>query len=507
MNIHTLEISLVFPHQLFDPNPCLEPGRDVVLVEEHLFFRQYRFHKMKLVFHRASMQFYKKMLISRGYDVKYVETTDQENHVGKLVEVLAEKSVGVIHYCDPVDDWLHLRLRKAAQKSGIMLRCYDSPAFINTDALIRAVLGGKKRYFQTDFYIHERRRLGVLLDAGGRPLGGQWSFDAQNRRPWPKGKQAPEIQWPEQPKEIAESEAWVQHHFSENPGSIAGLFPYPINHSAARDWLSQFINQRLNGFGPYEDAIAGQEFLLHHSMLSPLLNVGLLKPLDVVEQVVEAYHHNKADLASAEGFLRQIIGWREFIRGVYVLSGGKERTRNYFDFQLPMPQAFYNSSTGIWPVDQTITKLNRTAYNHHIERLMVLGNFMLLCEIHPDEVYRWFMEMYIDAYDWVMVPNVYGMSQFADGGLMSTKPYISGSRYVLGMSDYTKGPWSEVWDALFWRFVHLHREKLRSNPRIGMLAGNFERMSVIRQSELMNTAEMFLDKLFHRKNTIEDTQL
>lgn len=162
---------------------------------------------------------------------------------------------------------------------------------------------------------------------------------------------------------------------------------------------------------------------------------------------------------SLEGFVRQVLGWREFIRGIYHVVGSKQRTTNYWGFTRKIPQSFYDGTTGIVPLDNVIQKLVKTGYSHHIERLMVLSNFMLLCEFDPDEVYRWFMEMYIDAYDWVMVPNVYGMGQFADGGLMCTKPYISGSNYVLKMSDYKKdGKWTEIWDGLFWRFMHVHRD-------------------------------------------------
>ncbi|MCE1202736.1 MAG: cryptochrome/photolyase family protein, partial [Bacteroidia bacterium] len=277
---------------------------------------------------------------------------------------------------------------------------------------------------------------------------------------------------------------------------------YPVSHKAANAWLEDFTSNRLDGFGPYEDAIVGQELSLYHSVLSPLLNIGLLRPETVVEAAVEALGRGEAQLPSVEGFVRQIVGWREFIRGVYVLAGRQERSRNYFGFSHALPEAFYQAATGVEPVDATIRKLHGTAYNHHIERLMVLGNFMLLCEIAPDEVYRWFMEMYIDAYDWVMVPNVYGMSQLADGGLMSTKPYFSGSRYLLSMSDYSKGGWAGIWDALFWRFIHRHRDKLKSNPRIGMLSGSFDRMALQKQSALLENAERFLQSL--HKNPVNN---
>lgn len=461
-----------------------------------MFFRQYPFHKLKLVFHRASMQVYAKALKSEGYDLKYVEQSSGHSDVRILLAHLAGEGITCIHYCDPVDDWLQQRLVKEAEKHGIQLVVYDSPAFMRKDAEIRAALGTKKRFFQTAYYIDERRRLGLLIEPSGEPQGGKWTFDTDNRKPWPRGKIAPRVDWPEQSPEVMEAVSYVEKYFPHNPGTITMPFRYPVDHRAASQWLNQFIQSRFKEFGPYEDAIAASEMLLHHSLLSPLLNAGLLLPGQTVRAATEAYLRGEATLASVEGFVRQIVGWREFIRGVYVVAGRKERTKNFFGFRNPMPGALYDATTGIPPIDQTIKKLQHSAYNHHIERLMLLGNFMLLCEIHPDAVYQWFMEMYIDAYDWVMVPNVYGMSQFADGGLMSTKPYISGSRYVLGMSDYPKGDWTAIWDALFWRFIHLHRDKLRANPRIGMLAGNFVRMPAGRRSELLDLAEAYLGKLF-----------
>ncbi|MFY8189905.1 MAG: FAD-binding domain-containing protein, partial [Bacteroidia bacterium] len=192
---------------------------------------------------------------------------------------------------------------------------------------------------------------------------------------------------------------------------------------------------------------------------------------------------------------RQIIGWREFIRAVYEQVGKQERTRNYWKFSRKIPASFYTGTTGIEPIDTVIKKVLVTGYAHHIERLMVLGNFMLLCEFDPDEVYRWFMEMFIDAYDWVMVPNVYGMSQFADGGLMATKPYISGSNYLMKMSDYGKGDWQQTWDALFWHFMDKQRNFFLQNPRLGMLVRTFDKMPLEKREKHLVVARRYLNQL------------
>jgi deoxyribodipyrimidine photolyase-related protein len=197
-----------------------------------------------------------------------------------------------------------------------------------------------------------------------------------------------------------------------------------------------------------------------------------------------------------EGFVRQVIGWREFMYGVYDALGETQRQGNFWDCQRDIPDSFYAASTGIAPVDTVIRRVMDHSYCHHIERLMVLGNFMLLCEIRPDQVYQWFMELFIDAYDWVMVPNVYGMSQYADGGLITTKPYISSSNYIRKMSDFPKGPWCDIWDGLFWRFVHKHKPVFAGNPRMRMMAVQWDRMDAERRKQHLQSAKAFLRRLF-----------
>ncbi|MBV6640320.1 MAG: cryptochrome/photolyase family protein, partial [Cyclobacteriaceae bacterium] len=428
-----MEVALIFPHQLFEDNPLAMSGRRVYLVEEYLFFRQYRFHKQKLAFHRASMKQYAQFLLEMGCEVTYVESHQEESDVRKLIPQLkAEK----VHCIDPVDDYLKRRIEKGCKEVGIELKFYESLAFINRRTDLETFFKpDKKKYFQTEFYIQQRKSLGILLDDTKKPIGGKWSFDQENRKKYPKKSTPPSISYPSAGSDFKSAVEYINQYFPENWGNLGSYRLYPTNFSEAKSWLTQFLEDRFHGFGDYEDAIVANESILHHSVLSPLINVGLLTPDYVVDEIMSYAENHDIPINNTEGIIRQIIGWREFIRGVYEVAGAAERTTNYFNFDRKIPDSFYTATTGIDPVDMTIRKLLNTGYTHHIERLMVLGNFMLLCEINPDEVYRWFMEMYIDAYDWVMVPNVYGMSQFADGGLMSTKPYISGSNYLMKMSD------------------------------------------------------------------------
>jgi deoxyribodipyrimidine photolyase-related protein len=249
-------------------------------------------------------------------------------------------------------------------------------------------------------------------------------------------------------------------------------------------------------FGAYEDAMRQEGPFLFHSLLSPLLNTGLLEPAAVVERTLAFAEGGQVPLNSLEGFIRQIIGWREFMRAVYILRGEEERRRNFWGHRRPVPEACYAGTTGIDPFDCVVRRVHRHAYAHHIERLMVLGNFMNLCGIDPDAIYRWFMELFIDAYDWVMVPNVYGMSLYADGGMITTKPYISGSHYLLKMGDFAPGEWCDVWDALFWRFLDVHRSVFAANPRMRVLLATLDRMDGETIDRHRTVADGFLSRLF-----------
>jgi deoxyribodipyrimidine photolyase-related protein len=487
--------ALIFPHQLFERHPALAKNRTVYLVEEALFFKQFKFHKQKLLFHHASMRFYQSFLEKKNYTVVYIESGNKLSDIRNLMPSLKKDGVTEIHFADVVDNWLEKRIVETAKSNGIKLKVYDSVSFINSRDEIKKYFNGKKNYSQTSFYIQQRKKLDLLLDDDGKPIGSKWTYDSENRKKYPAKKIPPQITFPEQNKFIKEAIKYVNKNFSQNYGVINEHFIYPTTFNESKNWFNQFLEKRFSDFGPYEDAIVSEESVLHHSMLSPLLNSGLLTPEYVVNKTLDFAGRKKIPINSTEGFLRQIIGWREFIRGIYETDGTKQRTKNYWKFKRKIPKSFWKGETGIEPLDLTIKKVLDTGYCHHIERLMILGNFMLLCEFDPDEVHNWFMEMFIDSYDWVMVPNVYGMSQFADGGLMATKPYISGSNYLMKMSDYKKGDWQQIWDGLFWRFMDKHRDFFLSNPRLGMLIKTFDNMEKSKKQKLLNSAENYLNSL------------
>lgn len=494
MNKYNSQALLVFPHQLFEQNPLLEYDAPFFIIEEPLYFSQYKFHKHKLVYHRSSMKFYTDFLSKKGCQVNYVSYHEKTADVRHLIPHLKTLGFSKIHTLQTEDNYLQRRLKQTAQKENILLESTPSPSFLNTQSELSSFFkANKKKFFHTSFYIDQRQKRQLLLSESKGPLGGKWSFDVDNRKKYPKDKTPPPIPTVASDSYFYEAVEYIDQHFADNPGDLPTQPLYPHSHEEAKHWLTAFLDQRFADFGVYEDAIVQGQHFLNHSVLSPMLNNGLITPQEVIDECIT--YVDSVPLNSLEGFVRQIIGWREFIRGIYHVKGSQERTTNYFGYHRKIPPSFYSGDTGILPLDDVIKKVNKTAYAHHIERLMVVGNFMLLCEFHPDEVYRWFMELFIDAYDWVMVPNVYGMSQFADGGLMATKPYISSSNYIKKMSNYPNGEWQRIWDALYWRFVDQNRPIFIKNIRMKFMITLLDKMPTEKKEIHMSVAENFLNSL------------
>ena len=487
-------INIIFPNQLFEESNLFLNKKKTYLIEEHLFFKQFNFHKQKLVFHRSSMKNYENYLLSKGIDVAYIETKNQESDIRIFLDKINVTEINIYH---PEDNWLEKRIKKSCKKNNIKINIEENPLFLTAhDDLLPFFNPEKKKLFQTSFYKSQRKKMKILIDNDQNPVGGKWTYDDMNRHKFPKNKKTPTLDYSKlQSKNYRDSVNYVQKNFTENFGIINDIQLYPTDFKTSRLWFNDFLKTRFDEFGIYEDAVLIGESIINHSVLSPLINSGLLNPKYVVKNSLEFYKKNKIPINSTEGFIRQIIGWREFIRGVYVSKGSEERTKNYWNFDRKIPKSFYEGNTGIDPIDDTIKKVEKSAYGNHIERLMILGNFMVLCEFDPDEVYKWFMEVFIDSYDWVMVPNVYGMSQFADGGLMSTKPYISSSNYIIKMSDYKKGEWSDIWDGLFWSFMDKQRDFFKKNPRMRMLISSFDKMDSLKKEKLLMDAHNFLIEL------------
>ncbi len=482
---------LIFPHQLFKVHPAVTPERIVYLIEEPLYFSQYKFHKQKIILHRASMKAYETMLRNSGRTVRYIEHAELQSKT--IASILREDGMTMVHIADVVDDWLNKRIVQGMKEQGIDIHWYETPQFLTSDKDARAYWHGRKRHLQHDFYVWQRKRLQVLVEHD-QPVGGIWSFDAENRKPLPKKFSIPEIPTVAHNAFVTEATAYTETHFSDHYGD-AQPFSYAVTHADAEECLQQFLHERLDTFGPYEDAMTTRSHTLFHSVLTPYLNNGLLLPREVLSAVLHYAAENPVPIASLEGFVRQLIGWREFIRMVYVCEGARMRKKNTLQATRKLTSAWWDGTTGIVPIDDAIRTLKHVAYTHHIMRLMVVGNFMTLLGIDPDEGYQWFMEWYIDAYDWVMVPNVYGMALFADGGTMVTKPYVSSSNYLRKMSDYMKGEWTGIWDALYWAFVEKHQALLSANKRASFSVSMFNRFSEDKKEAFRNAAHKAIQTL------------
>ena len=489
-----MDISIIFPNQIFENSKLLDESSKIFLIEEYLFFNQFNFHKQKILFHRMTMKSYEKFLKKKKLDVVYIDSTENISDIREFIRNL-DKKIKSIKIYDPVDNWLSRRINDSCEEKNIKIENYNNPLFINNNEDLETFFrSDKKKFFQTSFYKKQRVKLDIMM-IGDKPEGGKWTYDDQNREKYPKNKIPPEIDYPKKDDNYNEALNYLNNNYKNNYGLIDDENIYPYNFQLAKKWLDDFFITRFYEFGPYEDAVVKEKSILNHSVLSPLLNTGLINPKELIKRTINYHYENKIPINSTEGFIRQIIGWREFIRGVYVCKGTEERNKNFWNFSRKIPSSFYSATTGIDPVDDTINKINKSGYANHIERLMIIGNFMLLCEFDPNEVYRWFMELFIDSYDWVMVPNVYGMSQFGDGGLMSTKPYISGSSYILKMSNYKRGDWCMIWDSLFWNFIDKQREFFLTNPRMRMLVSSFDRMDIEKKEKLINTANKFISNL------------
>ena len=499
-----MDLTLVYPHQLFASHPAVVVGRTIALIEEPLLFgtdSQWpcRIHRQRALLHRCSMEAYAEWLRMQGHEVHLRQHHEAKDTAGHLRHWW-DQGYRHLHLADPVDDLIERRLKAVVRELGGEITITTTPMLLTPSAVLTDHFDDGKRPLMARFYEMQRKRMGVLLTPDGGPLGGKWSFDAENRKKLPKG-----IAVPSEPgihhadidhgRQLAEQRKSLEQENLPLVGS-AETFNYPINHTQANQWLDQFLEQRFGRFGDYEDAISQHHRVMWHGVLTPMMNIGLLTPQQVLNRAIEAGEAFDVPLNSLEGFVRQIIGWREFMAAMYKRHGVQMRTTNFWEFEdRPIPDAFYQGTTGLPPIDDAIHHALETGWCHHIERLMLIGNVMLLCSFHPDRVYQWFMELFVDAYDWVMVPNVYGMSQFADGGLFTTKPYLSGSNYVRKMSDYKKGIWCEVWDGLFWSFIAQHQTFFRSQYRLAMMARNLDRMDPECLAAHQQRASQFLDGL------------
>ena len=482
-----IDTLILFPNQLYGDKINQNEYDKIFLVEEDSFFTRFKFHKKKLILHRASMKSYQDRAKS---EVFYIEN-DRGKTLDKLFNEMKKQEIKEVCIPEILDYVLEDKLILLSKKYEIVIKNLNVTGFLSPRVWL-------SKYFsihgfnQTSFYIAQRKRLNLLVD-NDKPVGGKWSYDSENRIKLPRDFEIPEVVELRPTKYVDEATSYILEKFPDNPGYHIE-FIYPINPEEANIFVKDFIDNRLEYFGTYQDALSERGNYLFHSLLSSSLNIGIISPDYVIKETLKKHAESPLSLNSLEGFIRQIIGWREYIRAVYIKIGREIGDINYWEHRNQLQDFYYSGVSGIKPLDDTVKKVLKTAYAHHIERLMILGNFMLLTGIDPDEAYRWFMEMFIDSYDWVMKPNVYLMSQYSDGGTITTKPYFSSSKYILRMSDYRKNEWSKEWDALFWSFINKNREKIDKNPRMKVLLYNLEKIPLTKMKEYNRISQKYTKK-------------
>ena len=493
-------IFLLFPIHLFQ-NIDLLKHKKVYLIEEPRFFTDLQYHKLKIAYHRASMKSYYDYLVSNKIIVDYIEYNMNIINLYKKLNK-TKNSIEVYSLGDNI-------LEKKLFKYIPNLIINNTLNFLVNKDLINEnlhIFYKKNKFNHQEFYKWQRIRLNILVTKDNKPIGGKWSFDEDNRKKMKPNVIVPKIitqkiqENIEKNKYIKEAIDYTNKHFSKNYGLLDN-FIYPINHKEAKEWLIHFLKNRFYKFGIYEDAVNNNYPFLFHSVLSPMMNIGLLTDKEVIEETLK--YKNKVPINSMEGFIRQIIGWRNYVYTVYLIMGDKLKKSNFLQHKNKLNSTFYKKlwtgTTNIKPIDDIIDKIVKYGYVHHIERLMYLGNYLLLCMINPNDIYKIFMEWTIDAYEWVMIPNVYGMSQYADGGIMMTRPYFASSNYILKMSNYKKDDWCIILDSLYYNFINQHQKILKMNYSTAIQVSYWNKKSDKEKKEIIYRAKMYFLTFHSRK--------
>ncbi len=471
--------------QLRSHDLAIDPATPIILIESLAHVRVRPYHQQKLVLIWSAMRHFAESLRDRGHPVEYCEAEDFQ---APLQAWVTQQNITELRVMAPVDKPFAKLLEKLKLSCPIVL--LENDQFLWTEAAFRQWATGRKRLLMEDFYRECRKRFDILMTDQGKPVGDRWNFDKENRKP-PK-KNDPSFN-PPAPKWFAPDAITL-----EVMAKVRGLdlptygesnqFGWAVSRSQALEVLAHFITTRLPTFGPYEDAMVTGEYTMWHALLSPYINLGLLHPLEVVQAVIAAYEAEDLDISSVEGFVRQVIGWREYMRGVYAISPDDYADHNWFEHDRPLPEFFWNASQAKMNcLRQCLTQTEETGYAHHIQRLMILSNFALVTGISPQAIENWFHAAYIDAYDWVMQTNVLGMGQYADGGILASKPYAASANYINKMSDYCKGCQYDhkkrtgenacPFNYFYWDFLDRHREKLTTQGRMSFILKNLDRMT------------------------------
>jgi len=464
---------VVLGNQLLKDHPALKqyPDSTIIMIEADSLFSKLPYHKHKLVLILAGMRNYKTYLNSIKRKVVYIELKKSSIYKTELKKIIVSHRFSQLVWMRSSDKGPSAMLQDLASKMNIEYHELENEQFVTPLELSKKWFDEKQKPIMDSFYRWQRGRMNILM-VDDKPVGGKWSFDELNRQPLPKNIKIPALPGV-RPANFESAAKDVESFYPSNAGSTKDFW-LPTTHAEAEHWLKDFIKHRLSNFGPYEDAMSSGEAFLFHSVLSPMLNSGLLTPSQVLDSAAKEYKKGQVSINSYEGFVRQIIGWREYMYGLYMHKQDKI-VGNYFGFKKKLEPWWYSGDIPEdleLPVREVLKTTYKYGYNHHIERLMVLGNWFLLNGYDPDDIYRWFCSLYVDAYEWVMVANVYGMSQYADGGFTATKPYVSGGNYLQKMGKWwpsLKAAQDSEFTILYWQFIKNNSDKFSKNPRMSLI--------------------------------------
>jgi deoxyribodipyrimidine photolyase-related protein len=491
----------ILADQLLEQHPALltaaaEAGNDhlrVVLVESRARTARLPYQRKKLVLLFSAMRHYAASLQEQGYAVEILKARDMLDGLRRHVAAWQPQRI----YCMAASEYNgRLFQNRLGALMGVPVVILPNTQFLSGqfDPIPEPQVG--KRYVMETFYRAMRRHFHLLMEQNSQPTGDLWNYDSENRRPLPKGTFIPErlrFEPDEITRQVMQEVAGIDH----GVGSVDG-FDLAVNHREAAQAFLDFLDHRLQSFGPYEDAMSSRSATLFHSFLSPYLNIGLLQPLQLAQQAEARYRAGQAELPSVEGFIRQVVGWREFIYWQYWRMMPDWKAVNFWNAHRPLPGFFWNADTDMNCMRIVLERALRDGYTHHIERLMVLSNFSLMAGISPQQVTDWFTACFVDAFEWVMLPNVLGMGLYADGGILATKPYIASANYINKMSDYCTacrynprlrhGQEACPFNLLYWNFLIQHEQTLRSNPRMGPNVLSLGRMGIEEQQAIQQQA-------------------
>ena len=467
-------------------------------------------HIQKVMAFFLAMRTFRDELTALGHKVHYLcldDTHNTQDLKENILNLVTEHSISEFQYMSPDEYRVFQQLKNMKYNSSFSVSMVSSEHFLSNPADFANLFKNKKTYLMETLYREMRKKYQILMDVDGGPLYGKWNFDAENRKKIPDNIRPPAFTYFQH--EVEHLQVLLEKMDVKTIGNPPenNILTWPVSRHESLQLLQEFVEKILPYFGDFQDAMTDKNWHLFHSRLSFSLNTKLLHPLEVVNAAEQYWRSNedKIKYASIEGFIRQIIGWREYMRNIYWLEMPAYAQLNYFEHRRPLPQWYWTGKTKMYCLSHSITQSLEYAYAHHIQRLMVTGNFALLAGIHPDEVDRWYLGIYIDALQWVEITNTRGMSQFADGGIVGTKPYVSSANYIDKMSDYCKkctydpkiktGDRACPFNSLYWHFFDRNREKLAKNPRIGMAYVTLQKMKDSDKKAIMEQAEFYLDKI------------